>query len=241
MDILILDIFGRFAHFRKFYTNSSSLSYSIPPRTVLMGLMAALLGYERDSYYDIFSSDKLNISLRKMEKTRKIMQSINYIKATSMSAIINPREHTQIPFEIITGEKGLHYRVYLSHKDTGIIDELEKRAKEKKFVYSPYLGAAPFNCSISYVARANGECIKEENAIETHSPLNSELIDKIDIKGSNLFLVKERMPCDMTKERNIKKVCSYIFDENCSAVKVKLKCCSYSINYSGMKEDIVFM
>ena len=176
-----------------------------------------------------------------MEKTRKIMQSINYIKATSMSAVVNPREHTQIPFEIITGKKGLHYRIYLSHKDTGIIDELEKRAKGKKFVYSPYLGAAPFNCSISYAARVNGECIKEENEIETHSPLNSELIDKIDIKESNLFLVKEKMPCDMTKGRNIKKVCSYIFDENCSAVKVKLKCCSYSVNYSGIKEDIVFM
>lgn len=210
-----------------------------------MGIIAALIGYERDSYYDIFSSDNLNISLRKMARTRKIMQSINYIKATSASEIINPRKHTQVPFEIIAGEmlneKGLHYRLYINHKDKTIMDELEKRTKEKKFIYCPYLGAAPFNCSIVYIARINCEQIGRERIIKTYNPINSEYIDSIDIEENNCFLVKEKMPCDMTKERNIKRVSSYIFDENCNAVKVKLKCCSYLANYNRINENIVFM
>lgn len=42
--VLIFDIKGPMAHFRKFYTNSSSLSYLVPPKTVVAGLIAGLLG-----------------------------------------------------------------------------------------------------------------------------------------------------------------------------------------------------
>lgn len=241
MDILIIDVKGKFAHFRKFYTNSSSLSYSIPPRTAIMGLVAAILGYERDSYYELFSPDKFNVSLRKMSTTRKIMQSLNYIKATSASGIITPKEHTQIPFEMITGEKGVKYRLYLSHKDRNIMNELEKRVKDKDFFYSPYLGAAPFNCSINYIDRIKGEKIDKDREIKTYSPINSEVVNSIDIKYNDLFLVKEKMPWDILKERNIGKTRSYIFDENCNEIKVKIKCEAYNIKYSNVDENIVFM
>ena len=49
MKIIVFDIKGKFAHFRKFYTNSSSLTYGIPPRTAICGILAAILGLERDS------------------------------------------------------------------------------------------------------------------------------------------------------------------------------------------------
>ncbi len=65
MKITVFDLYGKFAHFRKFYTNSSSLTYLIPPRTTIEGIIAALLGYERDSYYDVLSVDKLNIAVKK--------------------------------------------------------------------------------------------------------------------------------------------------------------------------------
>lgn len=83
MKMIIFDLYGRFAHFRKFYTNSSSLSYSVPPRTTIEGIIAALLGYERDSYYDLLDVDKLNVAVRKIGESRKVMQSLNYIKADS--------------------------------------------------------------------------------------------------------------------------------------------------------------
>ena len=51
MDLLVFDISGKFAHFRKYYTNSSSLTYLVPPRTSIYGLIAGILGLERDSYY----------------------------------------------------------------------------------------------------------------------------------------------------------------------------------------------
>jgi CRISPR-associated protein Cas5h len=78
MDIIIFEISGKFAHFRKFYTNSSSLSYSVPSRTTVEGIIAAILGLERDTYYEKLSLDNCKIAIEKVNKTRKINQSLNY-------------------------------------------------------------------------------------------------------------------------------------------------------------------
>ena len=64
MEILAFNIRGKFAHFRKFYSNSSALSYFIPPRTTIIGLIAGMLGLERDSYYEDFSLDNCDTGVR---------------------------------------------------------------------------------------------------------------------------------------------------------------------------------
>lgn len=243
MDIIILDIFGKFAHFRKFYTNSSSLSYSVPTRTNLEGLLGAILGFERDSYYEFFSKDKLNIGVRKLSKTRNIMQSLNYIKATSINALVTPKEHTQIPFEIVTGEKNVAYRIYINHINKQLMDEIYKRIKEKRYVYAPYLGAAPFNCRIECVDRVEGVVKSSSEPIEISTVIKAENIEKchIDVAAKNLFLTREKMPSEILKGRIINEINTYIYDENCSALKVNLRSNFLELNYRELKENIVFL
>ncbi len=60
----------------------------MPPRTTIEGMVAALLGLERDSYYELLSSEKLHIAVRKIGKSKKIMQSLNYIRATGPKELI---------------------------------------------------------------------------------------------------------------------------------------------------------
>ncbi|MBA5851224.1 type I-B CRISPR-associated protein Cas5 [Clostridium sp. cel8] len=243
MDILIFDLKGKFAHFRKFYTNSSSLTYSVPPRTTIEGIIGAILGMERDSYYEVMSKDAVKIALRKMSKTYKIMQTVNYIKVTSEKYLIDPKEHTQIPFEIVTSDEMIIYRVYVSSDNKEIMNKLEYSIKNKSFEYTPYLGAAPFNCSINFVGKASGEYTEKENFQEISSLINSDYICNggIDLNKKNLFLVKEKMPSDFLKDRIIYEVNSYIFDENCQSINVKLNCKSVNIKYNEVNENIVFM
>ena len=46
--ILIFDISSEFGHFRKYNTTTSPLSYSIPTRTAVAGILGAILGMERE-------------------------------------------------------------------------------------------------------------------------------------------------------------------------------------------------
>lgn len=239
MDLLIVRVKGRFAHFRKFYTNSSSLSYSIPPRTTIAGLLAAIMGYERDSYYDIFSRENLNVAVKKENGIRKIMQTLNYIKATSPKNILEPSDHTQIPAEIITGDDGVCYKIYINHKDRNIMDELEYRIKNNKYVFAPYFGAAPFNCVFSYIERTDGEVVKCNEEIYISTPIKSDCITEgsIDIFENDLKLLKERMPGEFLKNRTIGEASSYIYDENGHPLKLRV-----NGNYVKLQnENIIFM
>lgn len=242
MDVLIVDLIGKFACFRKFYTNSSSLTYSVPPRTVIEGIIAAALGYDRDSYYDKFEKMDLNIAVRKASKTKKIMQTLNYMKATNNGEILNPKEHTQIPTEIIVPDDKIIYRIYISCSDLSILDKIEYMSKNKKSCFPLYFGMAPFSCIMNFISRVKCDKANSTKEIPVTTLIRQEYIDDINIKESGrIVLTKEKMPYKFTGNRDISKAISYIYDENCSPLVVKLKCDFINLSYNNINENIVFM
>jgi len=242
MRVIIFDLQGKFAHFRKFFTTSSSLSYSVPPRTTIAGLIAAILGRERDSYYAEFASDKLQIAVRKMGKTRKFMQTLNYIKATSTKDLIAPKLHTQIPFEIVTGEPGVHYRVYVAHQNVELLDEIYERVCKSKYIYPPYLGVAPFAAHLTPIAQSEAQPIETKDYIPVSTVIRQDYIaaDGIKIEDASCLL-KEKMPTDFDAGRCIKSVNSYIYDENGRVINIKPNCAVRQIQYAGVTENILFL
>ncbi|WP_040214146.1 type I-B CRISPR-associated protein Cas5b [Clostridium polynesiense] len=247
MKLLVFDIIGKFGHFRKFYTNSSSLSYSVPPRTTIMGIIAAVMGYERDSYYSLLHSSRCGIALRKISINRRIMQTVNYIKADSPKLIYNPKNHTQIPLELLTSEEELRFRVYFTHEDEGILEELKERVYNKKFHYSPYLGSASFNCSLNYVAYEEGKVYEtyEPMPISTVINLNKVKENSIDIFKDKLFLIRERMPRDIREGRIPERAEPYLLEDKGkqirAAVKEEIIKVTYRFKEKESEDNIIFM
>jgi CRISPR-associated protein Cas5h len=246
MRVLVFDLTGSLAHFRKIYTNSSSLSYSLPPRTCLAGIIAAMLGRERDSYYQEFNLEHSFIAVRKLGKTRKIMQTLNYMRATGNRELMVAREHTQIPFELVCGDPELHYRVYFAG-NPGTYEELKQRLIKDKYVFPPYLGAAPFSATVSFVAEASCQRLQAQGMLEVATPINSRNIVKFffDRMQDNVALVKERMPVDFTAERYPVASASYIYDENASVLPVSINenMCwrvAYKWEEQEIEENIIF-
>lgn len=222
MKVIVFDLYGKFAHFRKFYTNSSSLSYSIPPRTTIEGMIGALLGYDRDSYYDILGADKLKIAVKKMSKTRKIIQSLNYIKADSPGKLEFPKEHTQIPFEIITSDNIIKYRIYLYHEDQKVYNQIKSKIINNIPVYPLYFGSAPFSCCLKYVDEFTGILTSSDEYKNIATAISSNKIREIDIESIQGSIIKERMTRDFSNERIIKDVDSYIYDQDGKPLKLKV-------------------
>lgn len=91
MDILSFELCGKVAHFRKFYSNASALSYTLPPRTTILGLLAGILELPRDSYYGedtCHNLDSLLIGVRLNTSIRKAFQKLNYLKIGDSSGKI---------------------------------------------------------------------------------------------------------------------------------------------------------
>lgn len=245
LELLIFDIEGKMAHFRKVYSNSSSLSYIVPPRTTIIGIIAAVLGKERDTYYKEFNKNNCDIALRINKKNEKIIQSVNYLRITSSNHFRRYEEHTQVPFEILVSEDKVSFRIYFHHKNPDIMKELLRRIKERRYVYPPYMGSAAFNCTLELVDYVDKDKVKErrEKDIEINSIIPFHAIGKVflDEAKDKIRLCKENMVSDFNENREGTEIYSYIIEENGYPIKIKSEKTVYKIEYKNIEENIVFM
>lgn len=176
-DVLVFDIVGKIAHFRKFYSNSSSLTYLFPPRTTLEGIVAAILGFDRDSYYDLFDPSECMITVSPRTKLRTIMQTINYLYVKSLRDLNGKQSRTQVPFELIVPEdfrESLRYRVYIAHSNDQVISKLESYLREGKSRYPISLGPANFIAKAFYVSKVHNASLSktdDKSPIKIQTPI----------------------------------------------------------------------
>src|SRR5699024_6959678 len=118
MERLSFTISGKMAHFRKYYANNTAFSFSIPPRTTLMGMVAAAMGWPKDSYYEKLSSENINFAVRVLNPLKKSFHRLNLLKVNSVSDLRGRKGRIQTPFEIISPwdlKKGnVAYQVFIT-------------------------------------------------------------------------------------------------------------------------------
>lgn len=234
--IIVVDLLGAMAHFRAFYTNSSSLTYSFPPRTVITGILAGIMGRPRDSYYEEFSQHACRIALSIRSPFRKIMNTLNYSWMKSpRDFVINPGQHLQVQFETVVpgtqlSEWGdLIYRIYIWHSQSHILDELKKRSQERSYVYPPYMGISEFTGEVEFVDEIAGSDIHTVH-INDYAEFNTVLnADSITDRGLEfhsedkpLQYMKEFMPLEFKTDRSSKSTGKFIFEKNLRGIRAKL-------------------
>lgn len=253
-DIIVFDLVGKFAHFRKFYTNSSSLSYLFPPRTVLEGMIAGMLGYERDSYYELFSPSRCSIAVSTKSKIRSIMQTVNYLYVKKPGDLNGSSGRTQIPFEIIVPkffEENLRYRIYFTHNENEFISKLEKKLKGNNSYYPTSLGSAQFLCKALFISRVSGDLSSSgnENNLRIQTPLlatKSSIKSLVSGKNENRRLVTDIFPFHFEKGRTLGVNKKLIYDSNLQPLSVsnleaQVTQLRYTYNGVWIDENIVFL
>lgn len=239
-SLLIFDVWGKMAHFRKYYTNSSSLSYSFPPPTTLVGMIAGILGYERDSYYEKFSMDKVKIAVKINNRVRKTMQTVNHVRTKSFSEFNGSGGHTQVPFELILPtDNRISYRIYFAHKDKEIVKNLKRRVEEKKYIYPPYMGASEFIAITEFVDFIKDDSI-EFNKTDDYVNI-STTANMMNLEERGLLLTnhdgyaykyyKEKMVREFNKNRKPREISYYITEQNGKNIYAKLNSGHYEVKY----------
>ncbi len=168
MKILIFDISGEFAHFRKFNTTSSPLTYTIPTRTAVTGLTGAILGIGREEYYGHFLKEKASIAVQVLNPVRKQGYGFNLIN--TKEGMYRIKNRTQVRFEFVAEPR---YRIFFAHTDPLLFEELQDRITRKDFTFQPYLGLAQLTSDVTFV-----NCVE---ASETPSSGPVEIISAINL------------------------------------------------------------
>jgi len=184
MEILSFDLVGKFAHFRKYYSNSTALSFTIPPRTTLIGILAGILGKEKDSYYEEFSSDKIRLTLSVKSPLKKSFHRLNFLKIISKSTenFRGANGRIQTPFEIVQPveirDQSIRFRIYVACSDEGILtfNELKDKLLSGEKIFNTSMGIAPFSAAIKNVRVYPDEDINEISVENEFISINSVVL-----------------------------------------------------------------
>ncbi|SMD31395.1 CRISPR-associated protein Cas5h [Picrophilus oshimae DSM 9789] len=242
--MMVFDLQAKFASFKKFYTNSSSLTYLFPPRTVISGIIGAILGFDFDSYYEDMNFKNSLISVSVKSKIRTYMTNLNYMKIIDYSFFNNIMEskgydYTQIPFELLIPEdfsKNIVYRIYFSSKDETIL-ELKEKIKNKNPYYPVSLGYANMLATVRFVAESEVEIFSIDDFIEVVSPTPLKYINCVKIE-EGIHIQKDIIPIYFDKERRPRTE-TYIFEHGGKNYKIKTDRKIIKVKYNNNEENMV--
>lgn len=216
MKILSFHLQGKMAHFRRYYSNSSALTYTIPPRTTLIGILAGLLGYPRDSYYEQFSLDECKIAVGLVSPIKKQVQKMNLLMIDGPNDFNGSKEHhSQTPTELILPlniQSGIiDYKVWVHHKNESIMYELERLLTVNPCGFcsrgiSLSLGTANHLGWLVLDGIMDGEDIIEETTAVIHSVIPLKWVKEIQLMSMRDFvfrLIKEDILLEFDSERRL--------------------------------------
>ncbi|MEM2144971.1 MAG: CRISPR-associated protein Cas5 [Candidatus Jordarchaeaceae archaeon] len=225
MELLVFDAMGFFAHFRKFYSTSSSLSYAFPPRSAILGMLAATLGREKDSYYEEFSLEKCRVAVALRTPVRKIVQQINYLD-TDMISEERLRGRTQrVPtaLEFVLPEPpntSVKYRVFIHHYN---LDEVCKRIKSGRFVYPPSLGLSGCLASLNFISLVQAEVRERPEPIEVSTVIPASRIEDIAPNEGVKIYREEQVPISFSTGRKIERLDDFVYEGEGKQLKVRVR------------------
>lgn len=218
---LVFDIWGNHAYFRKGFTATSTLSYPFPSRTTIAGLISGIIGFPRDSYYELFNESNSRVSLRILNPIKKFRMNLNYINTKEgflLSDIKSQGKRTQVQAEFL---KDVKYRVYLSLDDNKIMNDLLELLSNHKSVYTPCLGVS--ECFANFKLIGDGFSIIEKITSDVNDIVLIDSVVPIDTKiiiepGKKYGMIKS--PGFMNDDRVVTSYIEYYYEENGNPIKI---------------------
>ncbi len=264
MEILSFKIGGKMAHFRKYYANNTAFSFSIPPRTTLMGIVAAAMGLPKDSYYEDLASEKIHFGIRVLSPLKKSFHRLNFLSVKSIgdiskhwsSDLRGENGRIQTPFEIVSGwnmaKNQVEYQIFISRSEFGeeSFEKVKNHFLTNEPVFNITLGIANFNATISEVQLFNESEITEiedKGFVLMHSAIPVSVVEELKFNRDEYenynFIEEDMLPGDFigNGNREVRKMNKLLFSITPNPVRVILKAPYYQLNTKSGKLNIQFM
>jgi len=175
---LSFEVRGPWGHFRRVEGNIVKQTYRIIPRTTVAGLIAAMLGIDRDGYYELFGPDMSAIAIEPVRELRTVNMPMNTL-STAAGDLTSLNPHGKVSVKLPNPEKLRQqhnyevlvdpaYRIDVTLADEERYEQLKETLEAGKSHYVPSLGLSEYLAEIEY----NGE-----HEIEHRSPTGEVIVD----------------------------------------------------------------
>lgn len=164
MRTLVFDVKGEYGHFKKPYSPMSPVSFPFPPPCAILGMIGAILGYEKNAYHDLLAWKKCRIGIRLLSPIKIFRSAINLLNTKDGTDIyFRPRAHMnthiQVNFEFL---KDPEFRIYVAGLPDASHDGLRSSLQEQRTIYTPTLGLAQCIAELLWIGEWEGEPVTDE-------------------------------------------------------------------------------
>ncbi len=224
MDILVFDIWGEYAHYKKIYATTSALTYAIPTKTSLYGYLGAIIGLEKkgNSYLKSFANKSclIGISLKKPLVFQRM--------GINLKAELGRKKEGAPPKPTMT--EFVHqprYRIYVSHKDRRIYQKLKEALVSHSAVYTPTLGLAGLISNFEFVGEYSADATSTPDHIFIDSVIpRSDFVslDNRRLADEEFYLVEQSLyAIEMDTERNVTERDDILLERKGNSIPVQVK------------------
>jgi CRISPR-associated protein Cas5h len=221
MKILVFDIWGEYAHYKKIYATTSALSYAVPPKTAIYGYIGAILGLEKEgnAYLKSFAHKQCSVGLSVINPLKMKRLGIN------LKAELGRRKPDGSPkptlMEFVHRPK---YRLYVSHQDVALQEKLKMMLQENRCVYTPTLGLASLLSSFAFIGEFDTEGVSSTSVIEINSVVPRQVFEELALNAPNMAIVEQSMyALEMDTERNVTERDDILLERNGQPIFAKVK------------------
>lgn len=223
MNFLIFKLQGDFAHFKRHYTTTSPLSFDFPPRTVLSGLVGAILGlskYPQDTnyYLKFFKKQDAHFGVKINTPIVKKTLPINYLKTSATKGFRGFLGRKQIRVDLV---KNPNYTIFFSHTNLEIYQKLKENLIQKHTVYTPCLGSSEYLADLEWVQEVQNASLKQnnQNFIEVHSVIPRKMLVDNQIQFEDKEYMKITLPNEMVENRIVTEYIEVFYEKNGKTIK----------------------
>lgn len=221
-EFVIFDVASDMAHFRRQYAITTALTYPIPPRTALCGLVGAVLGLPKNESLTSFQDSEAVFGLQILNPLRTGYVSINLVDTkqnpTFRLKAVNPR--TTVRYEVLRQPR---YRIMFSHPTLG--RQLLASLKHEESCYTPCLGLAWMIAWLGdEVQIAEAEEVFDDKAHrEFVSPVRSDDLQSEIAWNADGIYQRVRLPAVMQPSREVTRYEAYVVDTTGHSIRASLK------------------
>ena len=212
----------------------SMQTFSVPTGTAVIGMIAAILGLDKNTYWNSFPKDSYQLAIGIRNPIKKVWIPFNTLKVTSPSHFFDYKDHKRSNMEFIKDSK---FRIWFSSSNKELMKGLITLLENHQSVYSFSLGLAwclgdfEYIDTCSSIQKGNAQendTNQEQNLLfpkkdktEIHSIIPKQCL--LDISFDNRRIFSNKLPIAMKdNSRILSSVLDCIFETTGKSIFAKV-------------------
>lgn len=204
MKCLVFTAESTYARFRRPYTTTSALTFSVIHPIAVKGLIAAIMGVDYEDFFNY--TVNMKIAIQVLNPVYKDMQSFNLIAQASNNNA--PSFQSRVEFL-----RDVNYRLFVLD-DEDKLGKIKQVMESRSYIFTPYLGCSEHIASIHFEGLYEIQNTNDK-FVDTIVPSESVQINE----DTEFIVYADRIPVKNNRNRDYVEYTKVLFSNNRLSVK----------------------